>query len=234
MTEQSPIDQIGPLSRGALRHEVVRRLLTAIFQGELPAGTRLVAKKLADRLGVSATPIREALVELEQIGVVQLCHNRGALVKPFGPEQLREIFHIRGILESEAVRCASARIDRNKLAGLKHELERLINHPEDSTNNWITEAIAADGRIHALIANHCGNARLAGEIRRYETLAQSIREVCAHRPSVQRQAVAGHLHVIDALLTSDAHTAAATFLHHSDNIHRLVRETMFGDRRDGH
>ena len=51
-------------------------------------------------MGISATPIREALVELESIGVVQFVHNRGTIVKPFGPQQLREIYHLRRVLEA--------------------------------------------------------------------------------------------------------------------------------------
>jgi DNA-binding GntR family transcriptional regulator len=63
--DDTNIDKIEPLANVALRHRVVQRLLAAIVAGKLSAGTRLVAKRLAERLGVSATPIREALVELE-------------------------------------------------------------------------------------------------------------------------------------------------------------------------
>jgi DNA-binding GntR family transcriptional regulator len=206
---------------------VVRRLLTAIFQGELPAGMRLVAKKLADRLGVSATPIREALVELEQIDVVQLCHNRGALVKPFGPDQLREIFHVRSILEGEAVRCACGRLNGETLGPMRDQLADLIDRSANPTHSWIREALLIDGQLHSLIAQHCGNSRLAGEIRRYETLSQSMREVCASRPAVQRQAIADHLQIVIAMLASDAKAASAAFARHIDNLYRLVQETLF-------
>jgi DNA-binding GntR family transcriptional regulator len=65
--DDTNIDKIEPLANVALRHRVVQRLLAALVAGKLSAGTRLVAKRLAERLGVSATPIREALVELEQM-----------------------------------------------------------------------------------------------------------------------------------------------------------------------
>jgi hypothetical protein len=65
--DDTNIDKIEPLANVALRHRVVQRLLAALVAGKLPAGTHLVAKRLAERLGVSATPIREALVELEQM-----------------------------------------------------------------------------------------------------------------------------------------------------------------------
>ena len=64
-------NQIQPLATNALRHSIARQLLEALLRGELPAGTRLVAQKLAKELGISATPVREALLELKVFGVVE-------------------------------------------------------------------------------------------------------------------------------------------------------------------
>jgi len=64
-------------------------------------------------------------VELEAVGLIELCHNRGAVVKPFGPEQLRDFFHVRRILETEAARSACGRIQADSLAGLRREMEGL-------------------------------------------------------------------------------------------------------------
>src|ERR1041385_1530926 len=84
------------------RGQIVRQLLESIFTGEIPGGARLVEEELADKLGVSRTPVREALGELAGIGVIQLKPNHGAIVRTFGPQQLQEIYHIRRLLESEA------------------------------------------------------------------------------------------------------------------------------------
>ena len=116
-----------------MRHHVVQRLLKAIFSGELAAGTRLIASKLAARLGVSATPIREALVELEQSGIVELLHHRGAVVKPFGRDELREFYAVRRLLECEAVRLACGHVDYEVLSLLQGDLERLIGNKADKT-----------------------------------------------------------------------------------------------------
>jgi DNA-binding GntR family transcriptional regulator len=118
MNALGAIEAIGPVARNALRHDVVVRLLKHIFQGALPDGTQLIIRKLAVQMGISATPIREALVELESIGVVQFVHNRGAIVKP-SSSAAREIYHLRRILESEAARCACGHIDPKDLQDLK-------------------------------------------------------------------------------------------------------------------
>src|SRR4051812_22032295 len=89
------------LSPRALRHAVVKHLLHKIFVGRLPAGERLVVQKLSAEFGISSTPLRESLVELESVGVIEISHNRGATVMPFGRSELQEIYQLRRILENE-------------------------------------------------------------------------------------------------------------------------------------
>ncbi len=227
-----PLDQIDPLPRGALRHEVVRRLMLAIFLGELPAGTRLVAKRLADRFGVSATPIREALVELEQIGVVQLLHNRGAQVRPFGREQVRDIFHVRQILESEATRCACGRIDGEELQGMREALCSLLAAPTDADGAWFQQVASSDRRFHEAIATHCGNARLMDELHRYHDLAETFREIVGNNRPAHQEALEAHLPIFDALLADKADEAGAGMRRHMETVGRLVEAAVFPGKPD--
>src|SRR5688572_31736892 len=75
---------------GTLRGELVNRVMKDIFSGTLAGGDRLVEQELALRYGVSRTPIREALGELAAMGVIRLKPNHGAVVCPFGAEQIIE------------------------------------------------------------------------------------------------------------------------------------------------
>ena len=92
--------------RGNIREVVVQRILAAVIRGEFPIGHRMVIQNLAEQFGVSATPVREALVELASIGIVENLPNRGAVMREFGVTQIREIYQLRRILEVEAVRTA--------------------------------------------------------------------------------------------------------------------------------
>jgi len=157
-------EQLGYLSRGALRHEVVRRLLSEIFHGQVPAGARLVVQKLAARFGISSTPVREALVELEAVGLVRFVHNRGAVVKPFGPTELGEVFQIRRILETEAARAACDRIDAAALEDLRHQTAVLAGLSRG--DEWSQRQMATDRELHRMIADACGSGRLRDEIDR--------------------------------------------------------------------
>jgi DNA-binding GntR family transcriptional regulator len=226
MDASNPWNHIQPLPRGALRHEVVRRLMEAIFQGELPAGTRLVAKKLADRMGISPTPIREALVELESIGIIELLHNRGAVVRPFGPAELRDMYHVRRILESEAARCACGRLDRAALERCGSELRALLAE-QDNDPQWFNEVNAADQRFHQMMAAGCGNARLAKEIDRYDGLAQTLREIIGQRRQVSRDTIDQISHVVEAMLAGDAEAAAGAMGRHLDEVAEAVLVILF-------
>jgi DNA-binding transcriptional regulator YhcF (GntR family) len=98
--------------RGNLRGQATARLVTGIFSARLRSGQRLVVQQLAKTFEVSPTPVREALVELASLGLVDLLPNRGAIVRPFGPAEVKEISQIRRLLETEATRSACGRIHR--------------------------------------------------------------------------------------------------------------------------
>jgi DNA-binding GntR family transcriptional regulator len=212
-------------SRGGLRHVVMREVLKDIFQGRLPAGTRLMVMKLAARFGTSSTPCREALVELEAVGVVEFIHNRGAEVAPFGPGELREIYQLRRILEVEATRCACGRIPAETVAAFRRELEELRDSPYDE--QWSRREVHADLRLHVIIATPCGSPRLAKEIRRYDTLMQTIREIIGHERRAELRALQGHLAILDAMLLGDADATAAAMARHIENSAEEAEKAMF-------
>jgi DNA-binding GntR family transcriptional regulator len=165
-------------------------------------------------------------VELEAIGMVQFVHNRGAVVKPFGPEALREIYHLRRILECEATRTACGRIDPAPLEDVKRQMQALAGRRDGQ--DWSARSMASDRRLHGLIAESCGNTRLADEIRRYDTLVQTSREVVGNQLEAQRRALAEHVPIIDALLDRDAERAAQLMARHIDSSAEAVGRVMFG------
>lgn len=206
----------------------MERLLRAIFQRHLPSGTRLTVLKLASRFGTSSTPVREALVELAGIGVVDFIHNRGAVVAPFGPKELREIYQIRRVLEAEAARSACGHIPLPKLQALGKEIRELLEHRK--TANWAQRGMAVDRQLHELIAECCGSLRLAKEIRRYEILVQTIREIIGPMPAVQQKALEEHLRIIDALIAGDPDKAAQAMADHIQSAAEVCEEAMFSQK----
>jgi DNA-binding GntR family transcriptional regulator len=203
--------------------------LDAIFVGDLPSGTRLIVMKLAAQFGLSSTPVREALVELEAVGIVCFEHNRGAIVKPFGPDELREIYQLRRILEVEATRTACGRIDRGDLDSLREDMKKLLRARRD--RQWVEREMATDRRLHELITSSCGSARLAQEIHRYDNLVQSLRDVVGRERRAQLQALEEHLAIIDGLSADDADAAAAAMAKHIERAAESVAMVLFSSKK---
>jgi DNA-binding GntR family transcriptional regulator len=150
------------------------------------------------------------------------------VVTPFGPEELGEIYCLRRILETEAARCACGRVDTDSLKGLQREMVGLL--AESDGTGWSQRASGADLRLHRLIATGCGNARLAKEIRRYDTLVQTIREIIGNNRQAQQRALTEHLAIIAALQIGDAMAAAAAMARHVQSSAQVAEAAMFSGR----
>tara|TARA_R110002111_G_scaffold153375_1_gene220082 strand:+ start:10326 stop:11021 length:696 start_codon:yes stop_codon:yes gene_type:complete len=210
--------------RGNIREVVVQRILAAVIRGDFPIGHRMVIQNLAEQFGVSATPVREALVELASIGIVENLPNRGAVMREFGVAQIREIYQLRRILEVEAVRTACGKIEPRLLSDLATEFAAITKEPRDK--NWSQKAMSLDIRLHSLIAAHCGSIRLQDELRRYNTLVQAIREVVDNESQAQEIALSDHAEIISALQSSDCDKAAQEMEQHIRKTANLVEKLM--------
>jgi DNA-binding GntR family transcriptional regulator len=216
------------VSHGLRRQNVVQSILQGVFEGRFTAGQRLVVQRLAEEFGVSPTPIREALVELAGIGIVDLLPNRGAVVRSLTRQDVDELCQIRRVLETEAARSACGRIDRNELAGLVEELARLVEiggsteSKSFDADRFVAETRAADTQLHDLISKACGSRRLSAEIGRFRTIFRSFRHVGAGRSTDAdnfRRAAdenSEHLSIAQALIEGDAKRAAKSMSRHID------------------
>jgi DNA-binding GntR family transcriptional regulator len=208
-----------PCDRGLRRQAVVETLLADVCAGRLRAGTHLVTQVLAVRFGVSHTPVREALILLAGIGIIDLLPNRGAVVRKVSAREVAEVWQVRRILECAATRMACGRIDLARLHGLAADLRRLAARPR-SGRGFIDQARALDSQLHDLIAESCGNALLAQEIGRLKTLFRAFRDVAWERVAARNDfhRLAGeaneHLAVVEALVAGDGRAAARAMAHH--------------------
>jgi len=201
---------VPPLARHANRKgSVAQSLLRDIFRGDFREGDRLTEQTLAAKYTVSRTPVREALLELEGLGIVELRRNCGAVVARFGESKLREIYEIRRLLEVEATRkSAAGRVDPALLDQLIHDSEALLNQ------GLADEGWRLDDQIHATIAESCGNRRLAYEISRYANLVRAVRWTVGERLPLQAITIEQHLGILRAIRRSDSMGAAEAMREH--------------------
>jgi DNA-binding GntR family transcriptional regulator len=198
-------------SPASLRSQLVSRMLHSIFSGELRGGDRLVEADLARRFGVSRTPIREALGELAAIGVISMRPNHGAIVCPFGPTQLSELYHVRRVLEVEATRTAN--VDRGALEQIRGRTQLLIDQ-SDRSEHWAEQALAIDQQFHWLISHSSGNDRLGEEIGKYRTLVVAVGNAVGNKLYAHDQNMSEHLTIIGHLLNGRRDDAAEAMGRH--------------------
>src|SRR5437867_5629979 len=125
---------------GLRRQRIVQSILSDVFAGRLRAGRHLVTQELAERFRVSHTPIREALIALAGIGIIDLLPNRGAVVRRVTAKDVKEICQVRRVLECAATRNACGRISADELKPLAAELRRLRSLKSPSAPRFIVEA----------------------------------------------------------------------------------------------
>jgi len=140
-----------------LWERIYRRLRGAIQRGEFDPGTRLVEQRLAEELGVSRTPVREALYRLEREGLVTKVPHKGIVVREQDPEELKEVLELRGLLEGYAAALAAKKGDEE----LFDELEEILKRSEEALEkNDIDELVKLNTQFHETLYRRCGNHKL--------------------------------------------------------------------------
>lgn len=198
-----------PRPRSAGKHIVVRGLLAGLLKGEWVGGARLTEAEAVENFGVSRTPVREALLELQGLGLIELRRNCGAVFLPFGPDQLREIYDVRSLLEVEAARLAAGRVGAATLQSL------FAAFTEIRESGGIDPDWKHDRTLHRTIADASGNHRLSSEISRYGDVIQTVREIVGEQDyGIHETTADEHLAILEAIQRNDPEAAAAAMKGH--------------------
>lgn len=147
-----------PVQQGSLKDAVYTRVRAAILGGEIPAGTRLLEVEMAQSMGVSRAPIREALAHLEQEGLVVSRPNRGTYVAEiFSQQDVHEITTLRSALETMAIGIAAAKIDEAEIECLAELVERMQTAAEGGDLALLADL---DNQFHSRLVQAAKHARL--------------------------------------------------------------------------
>ena len=186
-------------SRSTLREQIKDVILQRIVEGSLEPGSRIVETRVAQELGVSQGPVREALRDLEQLGCVVHEPNRGCSVRAFSLEELVEAFPVRAALEALAARLAAERITAAELAELDRLLERMRRAARRGDAHDQSQANAS---FHATIVRAARNQTLERQWRLLEPYSRTYLTVSRAR--------------VDLVHLSDRHVPILAALHHHD------------------
>lgn len=200
------------ITRSSLGDEVYRVLWQRILDRHLRAGEKLSDLRLSDELGVSRTPVREALQRLVQDGIARAEPNRGFYVASFAPDDVAEIYDLRTALETMALRIAAPLFSPRELRLDLAELDRIeerLDHAETNDELLATadEFLVSDRAFHRRLVERADRKRLAGLVEGLWAQIAVFQQAGSYLPSLVRQSVAHHRAMIHALLDGD-HPAA--------------------------
>jgi DNA-binding GntR family transcriptional regulator len=208
------------LPRGRSAAQVAYEYVKArLLDGRFAGGTLLSENEIAQRLAVSRTPVRQAFVQLEAEGLLELYPRRGALVVPISPSEAEDVLEARLLIEQHAARRAGA-----GGPALAAELREHIAEQEASLTGDGADFAWSDRAFHRAIVEAGGNRLLT---RQYDALRDRHQRIAAvtiaRDPSRIERFVAEHGEIADAFEAGDAERAAALLGTHLQGAHELVR-----------
>ena len=212
-----------------LRDVVFNTLRRAILTGELKPGERLMEIHLANRLGVSRTPIREAIRKLELEGLVTMIPRRGAEVAQITEKSLQDVLEVRRALDAL---CAELACDRITAEG-KVSLKKACDYFEEVTRTGDAVAIAeADVALHDIIVQATGNQRLVQLINNLSEQMYRYRFEYIKDESGHENLINEHRMIYESIMNGDKEKAAAAARLHIDNQERsIIRQIRIDPRR---
>ena len=199
-----------------------------ILDGDLAPGTVLGEVEQAARLGVSRTPLREALARLASEGLVSPHSGRGVVVTEVSVDRVAELFEVRAALEEQAARLAARRRDPAVFERLQAELRlapALLENGDPARHEYYELVTRLDAAIDEAVQNPLLVATLTG----VRTHVARIRRLAHDNPERLREAAREHLMIVDAIVDgSESLAAHATQLH----LHRSLKNILGSIERD--
>ena len=203
MVGAPPLDPASPAATAAQR--VRARLEAELLEGRFPPGARLDEQELAERFGVSRTPVREALKAIAAEGLLELRAHAGAFVSRPSPQRLLEMFETMAALEAACAEHAARRARPAQLDALADANRACADHAAAAD---AASFYAANQDFHDALYAAAGNAFLASQTLALRRRLEPWRRAVTVRQGMMQQSVAEHAAILQAIVAGDGPTAA--------------------------
>ncbi len=207
-----------------LRETVCEALRDAIRRGILEPGERLMEVQLAEELGISRTPVREAIRKLEQEGYVIMLPRRGTYVSDVSVKDVKEIFEIRSALESLAAELATLRIEPDELDKLRALLTEIEGQIERKAG--MDKIVATDVKFHGLLYQVSRNERLVAIISNLMEQLARFRTLSMSYPGRLQETLAEHRAMVEAIAAGDEDAARNAAERHMEQAEETLLKAM--------
>ena len=206
-----------------LREVVCESIREAIRNGVLAPGDRLMEIQLAEELGVSRTPVREAIRKLEQEGYVITMPRRGTYVADISIRDVNEVFEIRISLDSLASGLAAERITDEELDRLQRLLVMIYGYIKENNMDKIVET---DMQFHDLLYQASRNARLVGMIAHLREQLTRFRTTSMSFPGRLEATLEEHRRIVEAIAQGDVKAAKRASEYHMEKSEQTLLKSM--------
>jgi len=212
------LDQYKPL-----REIVFETIRNAILSGNLKPGERLMEVQMAESLGVSRTPVREAIRKLELEGLVIMLPRKGAFIADLSVKDLTEVMEIRASLEGLAAGLAAVRIDQEELEDL--EVKALKFHKAIESDD-VDSLIHTDLEFHEAIFKASRNERLIQLNNNLREQVERFREIYHKKTNKSKETSKEHYEMVEAISNRDIDKAEKLARRHIENAEKSILKTM--------
>lgn len=200
---------------GSLRTEVYRRLRDDILQGRYTRGTTLTESQISLDMGVSRTPVREAISQLEQDGLVYSTPNKSIIVQGFDENDIMDLYDVRRQMETIAAARAAEFMNAEQRHALKSAFEQEVR---DTLNNDNVEELQdLDNVFHELIFQGSGSKILRKILTSINTYTRYARTISLATQGRSRKVLDEHAKILDAITRKDSQAASQAMRAHIDN-----------------
>lgn len=211
-----------------LRELVFEALRQAIVDGVLEPGERLMEVQLAEDLGVSRTPVREAIRKLELAGFVMMIPRRGAYVADISLKDVADVFEIRGALEALAAELAAERASEEEI----EQLERLLVEISQTIEKRDVEGlIELDTRFHDTLFKASRNERLGQILSQLREQIHRYRTQTLSNPARMRVALEEHRGIVEAVADRNGELARRLAFEHIESAENSLMQLNFEERQ---
>ncbi|KNZ69215.1 GntR family transcriptional regulator [Thermincola ferriacetica] len=212
-----------------LREIVFEALREAIINGTLEPGERLMEIQLAEEMGVSRTPVREAIRKLELEGFVVMVPRKGAYVAGLSMKDIADVFEIRTALESLAAGLAAERITEEELENLERLLVKI---GECVQANDLDKLIEVDTEFHDVLFKATRNERLVQIISNLREQIQRFRTTSLASPGRMKYALEEHKKIVEAVSERNVELAQKLAAEHIENAENIMLNVL-REKREG-
>ncbi len=206
----------GPLAPAeSLREQVEDRLSSRIVSGEIPPGHVLTVPTLAGEFGVSATPVREAMLNLARRGFLRPIRNRGFEVTEVSPDELRELSEVRMLLEAPPMVDIAGTLSDETVGQLRLIAAHIVDAAREGR---FDEYLSADTEFHLKVLESTGNRRLVDAVRELRQQTRLVGLVELAESDALISTALEHAALVDLLVAGDGVGAEALMRRHIGHV----------------